>query len=157
MSTRDLARIGTPILIGIILLFIVIMEIYFPPSGNLVCNLSSAPGDPHADYTYTIHFKHWKIKQIETKEVITSKNKDVLLRFEEQEKEISKEYELVDYYKRDIVLESKKLISTTTVQYDKIDYDKIQNQSKRKINKKSLRIGYTKKIYQELGATCKYK
>ena len=156
MSTRDLARIGIPILIGVIALIIVIVAVYFPPAGNLVCNLSSAPGDPHADYTYTINFSLWKVKEIETKEVITSKNKEILLKFEEIEKEYSKEYELVDYYQRKITVDDKKLTSTTTVQYNKIKSNSKET-NEATIKRKNLRIGYFKRLCQELGATCKYK
>ena len=80
MSTRDLARKFGPIAVLVIVLLIVAMFVYFPPSGKMTCKLSSAPGDPHAEYTYTVLFKLWKVKNVETKQVITSSNKELLKR-----------------------------------------------------------------------------
>ena len=139
MSTRDLARILIPIFIIIIIITIGAIFIYNPPTGNLVCKLSSAPGDPHAEYTYTVTFKYWNVKTIETKEVITSDNKEVLKKFEQEEKTAQKENELAKDYHKEISLKGKKLKSITTVQYKKLKIKKI------------------KKMYQKLGAKCKYQ
>ena len=72
MSTKDLAKIIIPIGIAVIVIVIIIVAIYFPPTGTLECSLQSAPGDPHADYTYRIKFNFWKVKQMEAEEISLS-------------------------------------------------------------------------------------
>ena len=158
MSTRDLAKKLIPACIGLIVLLVIIVLVYFPPFGKLVCTLSSAPGDPHAEYTYTAYFKLWKVNKIVTEQVITSKNEKLLKKFEEQEQDINKEYKSLDFFERKISLEGKHLTSVTTIDYDRIDYKKMAAIGDKVSGKeKTLRIGAAKKMYQESGATCKYK
>lgn len=158
MSTRDLAKKLIPVGIVLVVLIVIIIAVYFPPNGKLVCTLSSAPGDPHADYTYTAYFKFWKVNKIVTEEVITSKNKKILEIFEQQEKDINKEFEILDFYERNINLEGKHLTSVTTIDYDRIDYKKMASIGNKVTNKeKSLKVGATKKMYEESGAKCSYK
>jgi len=158
VSTRDLAKRLIPAIIGLIILVVIIIAIYFPPNGKMICTLSSAPGDPHADYTYTAYFKFWKVNKIVTEEVITSKNKKLLETFEKQEEDINKEFKILDFYNREIKLEGKHLTSVTTIDYDRIDYKKMASIGNKVSSKdKVLRIGATKKMYQASGATCKYK
>ena len=139
MSTRDLARIMIPILIIIMITTVSVWLITNPPSGNLVCNLSSAKGDPHAEYTYKVHFKHWKVNSIETTEVITSKNQEKLKEFEQEKQKTKKENKSDKNYHKKMVLKKGSLKTITTVQY------------------KDLKIKKIKKMYQTLGAKCKYK
>lgn len=158
MSTRDLAKILIPTIIGIIIITIIVVAIYFPPKGLLVCNLSSAPGDPHADYIYKVKFSNWKAKQLETQEVITTSNKKLLDSFEEQENKIKTKYKDLDFYKRTVEKESDKIISTTTINYETIDYDAIAKvEGVKEVQKKQIKIGKIKKMYQEIGAKCSYR
>ncbi len=157
MTTRDLAKILIPIGIAIVVITIIVVAVYFPPTGVLECTLKSAPGDPQAEYTYTATFKTWKVKQLVTEEKIRSENKELLQEFQKREDEMTKEYGLVDYFQRDFSLEDKVLTSKTTINYEKIDYSKILTNQEKKSKKKNLRIGTLKKTYQNLGANCKYK
>ncbi len=157
MSTRDLARIIVPVVIGIIVIAIIVVAIYFPPSGTLVCNLSSAPGDPHAEYTYTVRFKMWKANDLEVKQTIKSENQNLLTRFEEQSKAVQNKYESLSFYKRSVKKDSKSLTSVTSIDYQKIDYDALELVEGTKVNEKTRSIGRIKKDYQTSGAKCSYR
>jgi len=158
MTTRDLAKILIPTIIGLTLIVILVVAIYYPPTGKMTCTLSSAPGDPQAEYTYVVKFNLWKVHEIESKEVITSKNKNVLNTFKEAEEKAADNYKDLNYYTYDISLKGKKLTSVITIDYDKVDYSKLSSLEETKKNhKKALSINAVKKIYQENGAKCKYR
>ena len=157
MSTRDLTRILVPVIIGIIVITIIVVALYFPPSGTLVCYLSSAPGDPHADYTYTVRFKMWKANDLEVKQIIKSEDKNLLTRFEEQSKAVKSKYESLSYYKRSVKKDSSSLTSITNINYQKIDYDALELVEGTKVNKETRSIRKIKKNYQEIGAKCSYR
>ncbi len=158
MSTRDLARKGGPVAILAIILLIVAMFIYFPPSGKMVCKFSSAPGDPHADYIYTVNFKLWTVKNVETKQVITSSNKELLENYLKLEKEIIEKYKKLNFFKREVSIKDKELTSITIIDYKKMDYNAFEKvETKAKIKNKNIRVGTMKKLYQKIGATCSYK
>ena len=70
----------------------------------------------------------------------------------------SKYYEL-NYYDNKVVLENKKLISTTNINYKKIDKDKlisIDSNNKNLFTNDNVRLTTLKKIYENNGAKCKY-
>jgi len=158
MSTRDLVRKVLPAVIVGILLIVVAIFVWIPPTGKLVCSLSSAPGDPQADYTFTIRFNFWKVNKVETKQVITSKNKDLLKAYEKEDQDAIEKYKSLDFFQRKVSIKGEKLTSVTTINYKKVDEDtlmELEGTVKGKNN--NYKIGATKKMYEALGATCKYK
>lgn len=158
MSTRDLARIGIPILIVVIIISVVVVAKYFPPNGKLVCEYASAPGDPHADYIYTANFSFWKVKKVETRMVLTSQKKEVLEEYKKNTEEAIQPLKELKHYKNEIILDGKQLTSIVSIDYEHMNESELSaiegNASK---TKKSISIRTLKRIYTEIGANCSYQ
>ena len=156
MSTRDLARIIIPILIVIIIASIVVVAVYFPPNGTMVCTYASAPGDPHAEFTYTAHFKLWKVLDTTSEVIVQSKNKKILEDLKMVAEEDQANLNKVDHYKTTISMKGDKLRKVT-----KIDYQKMTSKQLAALegntNPKKVTISSFKKRYKEIGATCSYE
>ena len=158
MSTRDLVKKLWPI-VGILIIGIIgWIAVFHPPYGKLVCEYESAPGDPHAEYTYTTKFKLWKVHEIETKQIITSYKAEILQRFKEEAEAASLEYQDIKDYQINISLKEKKLTSTTIINYNSMTSAEYASLMKSEnVRKKSLYIHSVKKMYQKIGAKCEYK
>ena len=153
MSRRDLIK-KIAIISGIVLaVIIVIIAVFFPPNGKMICKVDSAPGDPFAEYTYTVNFKLWKVKKVEAKQIITSKNKSLLQSIKEEQEQASSIYKNSNYYTYTTSLKGKELTSISTVDYTKANMEEIVT----KEGKSDLFIRNLKKLYQKGGATCSYK
>ena len=147
MTTRELRIKLTPLVIAIVFFVILCIAIYNPPFGNMTCSISSAPGDPHAEYIYKVKFNFWRVNQVESTEMITSKNKEILELFQEiTEKEQEKHKEETNY-NLTTSIKNNTLTAITTLQY---------NNTKNKEFKK-LSINKLKKIYLKNGAICNYR
>ena len=149
MTTRELRKMLTPVVVGLILIGIVYVAVAHPPFGTLTCKMSSAPGDPHAEYVYKATFSFWKVKQMNITETITSKNQAILELFQELEKKENEQYKSLSYYESNSSLKEKELVLTTSIRYGK--------ESKKESNQGPIKVGKLKKIYQKNGAICSYR
>ena len=147
MTTKKLAQyILIGVCISIIVATFVIIK-YYPPNGVLVCKLKSAPGDTYASYTYTIDFKFWKATNFVSEEKLHSDNKEMLTSYEQEMKNIVTN----GYFKNETSLSEDELVIKTIV-----NYNDLVNERKNSHVKAKLGIVSMKKVYTEIGATCKY-
>ena len=147
MSTRELRIKLTPLVIAIVFFGILCMAVYNPPFGKMTCTISSAPGDPHAEYTYKVNFNFWRVNTVESTEMITSKNKDILKLFQEMEEQEQAKHKNETYYTMTSSIKNNTLTSVTTLQYKQAQNAKL----------KKISINKLKKIYLKNGAICSYR
>lgn len=110
--------------------------------------------------TYNIYSTNGVVNSVETKEIVTSENTTILAYFEDL---LKKQYEAANKsyggYKFEVSKSDKKVTSTVSINYDKMDLAKFIKDNtamKSYVNKSNkLTLEGAKKLYESLGATCK--
>ena len=95
---------------------------------------------------------------LESKEEITSTNTDLLDQYEEAYTNIYKVYDGIDYYDNEVLRTSNKVTSTTTINYGKIDMDKIMKiegeEDNVKVENGKIKLSDWKSFAKTYGTTC---
>ena len=111
------------------------------------------------DSTYDIYSKDDVVTKVVTKEVVNSENTTIIAYFE---KTLKDQYENANKkyggYTVDVKKEDKKVISSVTIDYNKVDlasYVKDNTAMKSYVNKDNkLTLKGAKSLYESLGASC---
>ena len=154
MTSVDVLKKYIPIGVGALVVIIVAIFYFFPPNGRMVCELSSAPGNMAASSTYVVDFSLWKVNKLKVTEVVQSSNDEDLIRYRQSLEEDLDRYKGIKYYDSSVEVENRTLTSVITIDYKKIDREKLKEVEKNFSNK-LLSIRYLKNIYVKNGAVCK--
>lgn len=147
-------------------ILILIIGIFFFSSctkqtGTILCTLSQTPReDIKLKSEYTITYNNNYVEKLKTVEKIEVKNKEDLTAYQESLKSIYDLYSNIDYYSNAITIEDNTLISSTVINYQKVDTNKLievdqNNASLIKDGKVSVKE--IKEMYQQNGCNCKEK
>lgn len=110
------------------------------------------------DLKYTVKYTGNYVNSIASKEVVTSNDTNVLNQYKTQVESIYKPYKDVDNYYYNVRIENNQLISETSIDYDKIDTDKmieIDSANAQLIKDGKISINDLKTVYASFGITCK--
>ncbi len=113
--------------------------------------------DTKLSSTYEVKYKDGNVVKLNTKEVITSSSKDTLEAYKKNLEEIYGAYNNIDYYNNEVKIEGDTLTSTTKVNYEKIDTDKlieIDKNNEAAIVDGKVKVSTLKEAYEKLGANC---
>lgn len=146
------------VIIAIALLVIVKIKIG-PLSGELHCSYKNNTNTMISSLDYKLKFKNKNVTKLETEEIISSDDEELIETYKASIEELSTKYEELEHYKTNITTEDNKLIIKTIIDYSKIDmkkYLQIEGE-KTYIKNNKLKIDEIKKIYERNGATCKFK
>ena len=146
------------IVVVVVVLFIIIASLF--SNRALKCSSSSKQKDYTISTDYVIKSNKDIVTKVTIKQVIESKDKDVLKNFESQLKSQyesnNKAYGGYDYK---LKISGKKLTADITIDYTKFDLDKFVKANaamKEYVNKNNkLTLEGAKKMYKSTGATCK--
>ena len=108
---------------------------------------------------YIVKFKDKVVENLNTKETMQLNDDESLEKYKTYFELLYSKYYGLNYYDNKVVLENKKLISTTNINYKKIDKDKlisIDSNNKNLFTNDNVRLTTLKKIYENNGAKCKY-
>ncbi len=107
---------------------------------------------------YKVTYKGDFVQLVETEETVTSDNKKFLELYQETVEGMYSPYKDVEYYNYEVKIDGDKLISTTNINYEKIDTGKlieIDSANKALIKDGKIKMGDIKAVYEQLGAECK--
>ena len=145
--------------------FVVVLAILFlvtgcgEKEGVLVCEKKQAIDTTTSlKSTYRVSYRNGYVKKLDTVEVIESDNEEVLSTYKEKLESIYKDYNDIEYYKNEIEIKDKKLISTTKVDYEHIDTSKLVEIDKNNaaaIENGKVKVAVLKEAYEQIDATCK--
>lgn len=128
-------------------------------SGKVTCTSTTSPNETTTlKSEYNITYKDGYVTELKTKETIKTATKSDLDTYKEALENVYAEYNKLDYYQNSISIEDDTLISTTVINYNKVDTKKLieidQNNAELVKNGK---VSYSdvKKMYESAGATCK--
>ncbi len=110
------------------------------------------------DVKYTVTYVGEDVKKVYSNEKVISENKQYLEAYKTQVDKIYAPYKDLQYYDTNVRIEGNTLISEATIQYDKIDTDKmieIDSANATLIRDGKVKVADLKTAYSTLGATCK--
>lgn len=126
---------------------------------------ASAGKDTEVTLTYDIYYTDDTMNILKSEDKVISADQDVLTSYEEAYKKIKQNYVGIDYYDAEIVRGDTTVTNTVTINYDKIDLNKLMeieggemdiNGEKFDIYKNGyLSASEWKRLSKKLGTTCK--
>lgn len=130
-----------------------------PETGTMTCTMSSYPAEGITlKSTYEADYKNKIVTYLKTVEQVIVEDESTLDQFEESIKELYQNYDGIDYYNNEITRKDNVLTSTTKINYQKVDTDKLieaDNNNANMIKDGKVNIDDLKELYQNNGCNCK--
>lgn len=130
-----------------------------PETGTMTCTMSSYPTDGITlRSTYTAEYENNIVKNLETMEQVTAEDKDNLEVYEERIQELYQGYQGIDYYQNKTEIKGNTLTSTTNINYEKVDTNKlieVDSDNGGIIKNGKVNIDDLRKMYEQNGCNCK--
>ncbi len=130
-----------------------------PETGTMTCTMTTFPTEGITlSSTYTATYEDNIVTNLQTEEQITSEEKETLEIYKEKIEEIYQDYQNLEYYENKIKLKNNTLTSTTNINYQKVNTEKlieIDNGNASIIKNGKVAIDDLKKMYQKNGCNCK--
>lgn len=107
---------------------------------------------------YQVLSKGGYVTKLNTVEIIISSSEEVLKTYQDNLENVYRDYRGIKYYSNKIRIKDNKLISTTKVDYDKIDTEqliKIDRNNASAIEDGKVKTSALKEAYEQLDAVCK--
>lgn len=127
--------------------------------GTITCTSTSNPNkEVKLKSTYIITYKNNYVKKLKTTEIITVNDKSNIEAYKNVLENSYKKYNEIKYYSNVISVEDNNLISSTIINYDKIDTDKLiklDKNNKSIIKNKKVMVNDIKNVYLKNGCKCK--
>ncbi len=128
-------------------------------SGQLTCSITTTPNENTTlSSEYIINYKNNYVTKLKTKEIITSETKEDLETYKEALNAAYSSYNDIEYYSNTVSIEDNNLISSTIINYEKIDTNKlieIDSNNHSLIKNGKVSIKDLKDMYIKNGCTCK--
>lgn len=124
---------------------------------TMKCHYSANNSGIEFDLTYFADYEGLYVTSVRSDERITSDNSTVLETYKKTVEETYSPFDNVEYYDYSIKIDGNTLISTTDINYSKIDIEKIlkiDSSSATLIKNGKININDIKKVYETIGATC---
>lgn len=130
-----------------------------PETGTMTCTMSSYPTDGITlRSTYTAEYENNIVRTLETTEQVTAEDKDNLEVYEERIQELYQGYQGIDYYENKTEIKGNTLTSTTNINYEKVDTDKlieVDSDNGGIIKNGKVNIDDLREMYEQNGCNCK--
>ncbi|MCI8778686.1 MAG: YehR family protein [Bacilli bacterium] len=124
---------------------------------TMKCHLSKNQSGAEFDLSYFADYKESYVTNIRSNEKIVSNDISILETYKSQVERNYAPFDNVEYYNYNVKIEGDTLISTTDIDYSKIDIGKvleIDPSSSSLIKNGKININTLKKAYESIGATC---
>lgn len=128
-------------------------------SKTMTCTrTATVTGGVKMDLNYKVTYKGDYVQLVETEEKVTSSEKEYLETYEETVKNLYEPYNGLEHYDYDVKIDGDTLISTTKIDYEKIDTKKmleIDSANGALIKDGKIKLSDIKSVYESVGASCK--
>ena len=108
--------------------------------------------------TYTAQYKNNIVTELETVEQVIAEDEDNLETYKDRIDELYNGYQGLDHYENKTTIEDNTLTSTTTIDYSKVDTDKlieIDSGNAKLIKDGKVNIDDLQDMYRQNGCNCK--
>lgn len=124
----------------------------------MTCTIKKNVGDIKIDSVYKATYNGEFVTHIKTKETLISDNANFITQYKKSIETKYSIYKSVKYYKYNVKVNGNTLVSTTDIDYSKIDTDKlikIDSANKELIKDGKVLLSDVEHVYTQVGATCK--
>lgn len=124
---------------------------------TMKCHISKNQSGAEFDLNYFADYKGLYVMNIRSDERITTDDDNVLATYKKKVEETYAPFDAVEYYNYNVEIDGNTLVSTTDIDYSKIDVDRvieIDPSSSSLIKNGKININTLKKTYETIGATC---
>lgn len=125
---------------------------------KMVCKRTANMNGMEMDFHYEVYYQGNNVNKVQTTEKITSSSAETLKNLESQIKALYSNFDNIENYKYQIIIDGDTLISTTDINYQKIDIDellKIDSSIQQLLNdNKKIALDKITQVYEQTGATC---
>ena len=125
---------------------------------TMVCDSTAKQGNIDMVLHYEVTYSGDYVKTVNTKEQLTSSSTATLEGYKKQIETLYKNFDGIDHYSYNIDLKDNTLTSTVSIDYEKVDIDKIlavDSSTEQLIKNGKININDIKEVYEQVGATCK--
>ena len=130
-----------------------------PETGTMICTMSSYPTDGITlKSTYTATYKENTVTKLKTVEQVIADDKDNLDVYKERIEELYQGYQNIKYYTNKTNILGDTLTSTTVINYNKVDTEKlikVDSNNGNIIKNGKVNIDDLRKMYEQNGCNCK--
>lgn len=127
---------------------------------TLVCTRTANQGNAKMDLTYKASYSGKYVSKVTTTEKIQSSSAELLETYKTSVESLYSPYKDIEHYKYNVTIKDDTLISTTDIDYSKIDTDKlieVDSANKQLIKDGKVNVEDLQQAYESLGAECKEK
>ena len=125
--------------------------------GTLLCTRSASATNAEPFFSYVIDYKNDEILKIHSTEGITSNDSSVLDEYEDAYKKIANYYVDIKYYDTKVERQTNKVTWDTTINYQKIDLDKLlelEGEENNIIEDGKAKLSSWLELGEKVGTTC---
>lgn len=124
---------------------------------TMKCHLSKTQSGDEFDLSYFADYEGNYVTNIRSDERITSNDSNALETYKKSIEQTYAPFDNIEYYDYSVSIDGNTLISTTDIDYSKIDINKvieIDSSSRALIKNGKININDLKKVYESMGTTC---
>ena len=125
---------------------------------KMVCTRTGNMNNLEMDFNYEIYYEGNNVNKVQTTEKITSEDTSVLEQSKQQIENLYSNFDNIENYNYNVVIEGNTLTSTTDINYEKIDIDELLeiDSSISQLLNDDNKIDLEKitQVYEQTGATC---
>ena len=126
---------------------------------TMTCTRTGNMSGVEMDFTYNIYYQGDIVNKVQTTEIITSDDEETLKTYEDGITSLYSNFDNIDHYNYDVVIEGNTLTSTTDINYKQMDMDKLLeiDSSIGSLLNSDNQVVLDKVVeaYEATGATCK--
>lgn len=125
---------------------------------KMICTRTTNANGLEMDFRYEVYYQGNDVNKVQTTEKITSDSTEILQAYQQQIKSLYSSFDNIEHYNYDVKIEGNTLISTTDINYQKMNIDELVNidSSIEQLLNDDRKIDLDKitQVYEQLGATC---
>lgn len=124
---------------------------------TMTCTRTANQGNLKMDLTYTVTYQGETVNKVESVEKIISEDAGILDNYKSALEEAYAEYNKLDHYNVNITVNGNELNSKTTIDYSKVDTDKmieLDSANAQLIKDGKVSINDLQSAYESIGASC---
>ena len=125
---------------------------------KMVCTRTGNMNNLEMDFNYEVYYEGNNVNKVQTTEKITSEDTSVLEQSKQQIENLYSNFDNIENYNYNVVIEGNTLTSTTDINYEKIDIDELLeiDSSISQLLNDDNKIDLEKitQVYEQTGATC---
>lgn len=125
---------------------------------KMVCTRTANMNNLEMDFNYEVYYEGNNVNKVQTTEKITSEDTSVLEQSKQQIENLYSNFDNIENYNYNVVIEGNTLTSTTDINYEKIDIDELLeiDSSISQLLNDDNKIDLEKitQVYEQTGATC---